>query len=164
MKNERRQRPKGSEIPVGEWLDQIGATAIEYVGDDTGEGPPDYTIEYEGEQIAVEVRLLDDGIGWRREKKVAFEGELKDLIKGVGTEKDAPKWHTWVEYDPEEPGPPKRGDKGWRKKVREALLSTKPMEEIQLLPPSEPPRETRGGSGSILSMCSSALSSQRLNE
>ena len=134
MNDARRGTPKGSEISVGEWLDQIGARAIEYAGDDAGGGPPDYTIKYEGEPVAVEVRLLDHGIGWRREKKVAFKRELKKLIKDETAERNAPKWHAWVEYDPEEPGPPKRGNKGWKKKVREALLSTKPMEEIQLLP------------------------------
>ena len=133
MNDTRGGTPKGSEIPVGEWLDQIGARAIQYAGDDAGGGPPDYTIEYEGEPVAVEVRLLDDGIGWRREKKVAFERELKALIEEETAGKDTPRWHSWVEYDPDEEGPPKRGDNAWRERVCEALRRREPRVEIQLL-------------------------------
>ena len=147
MKNARRREPKDSERPVGEWLHQIGATSIEYVGDDAGGGPPDYTIEYGGKRIAVEVRLLDDGTGWPEERKRAFERELKEFINEVTGEKDAAKWHTWAEYDPEEPGPPRRGDKGWRKKVREALLGEWREKEIQLLP-----TEKTRGRGIILTL------------
>ena len=147
MKNGRHREPKDSEIPVGEWLEQIGAAAIEYVGDDAGGGPPDYTIEYGGERIAVEVRLLDDGIGWPAEKKRAFERELKDFIEEVAAGKNAPKWHACVEYDPDEPGPPKRGDKTWRETVREALASEQLMEEVQLVPP-----EKRRGRGIVLTL------------
>ena len=86
MKNGRRREPKDSEIPVGEWLEQIGAASIEYVGDDAGGGPPDYKIEYGGERIAVEVRLLDDGIGWRTEKKRAFERAGDVHRRGHGRE------------------------------------------------------------------------------
>ena len=141
MKDGSRREPKDSEVPVREWLEQIGATAIEYVGDDAEGGPPDYTIEYAGERVAVEVRLLDDGRGWREEQKRAFEKELREFIKEVAAEKGAPKWHTWAVYDPEEPGPPKRGDKAWRKKAREALLGKEPR-EIQLFPPEN--RRRRG--------------------
>ena len=133
MNDARGGTPKGSEIPVGEWLDQIGARAIEYAGDDAGGGPPDYTIEYEGEPVAVEVRLLDDGIGWRREKKVAFEREVKELIEEEMAGKGSPRWHSWVEYDPDEDGPPKRGDKTWRKRMCEALRRRELMVEVQLL-------------------------------
>ena len=147
MKNGRHREPKDSEIPVGEWLEQIGAAAIEYVGDDAGGGPPDYTIEYGGERIAVEVRLLDDGIGWRAEKKRAFERELKAFIEEASAEENAPKWHAWAEYDPDEPEPPKRGDRTWRETVRKALASDKPMEEVQLVPP-----EKRRGRGIVLSL------------
>ena len=142
MKNGRRREPKDSEIMVGEWLEQIGATSIVYVGDDAGGGPPDYAIEYGGERIAVEVRLLDDGIGWRAEKKRAFERELETFIEEATAERNAPKWHVWVEYDPDEPGPPKRGDKTWRKTVREALASERQMEEVQLVPAEK--RRRRG--------------------
>ena len=142
MKNGRRREPKDSEIMVGEWLEQIGATSIVYVGDDAGGGPPDYAIEYGGERIAVEVRLLDDGIGWRAEKKRAFERELGTFIEEATAERNAPKWHVWVEYDPDEPGPPKRGDKTWRKTVREALASERQMEEVQLVPAEK--RRRRG--------------------
>ena len=147
MKNRRHREPKDSEIPVGEWLEQIGAAAIEYVGDDAGGGPPDYTIEYGGERIAVEVRLLDDGIGWRAEKKRAFERELKAFIKEATAERDSPKWHVCVEYDPDEPGPPKRGDKTWRETVRKALASEKQREKVQLVP-----AEKRRGRGIVLTL------------
>ena len=147
MKNRRHREPKDSEIPVGEWLEQIGAAAIEYVGNEAGGGPPDYTIKYEGERIAVEVRLLDDGIGWRAEKKRAFERELETFIREATAEKNASKWHAWVEYDPDEPGPPKRGDKTWRETVRKALASGRPMEEVQLVP-----AEKRRGRGIVLTL------------
>ncbi len=58
MSENREQGPRESEVSVGEWLEQIGATAIEFVGDKCDEGPPDYLIEYDRETIAVEVTRL----------------------------------------------------------------------------------------------------------
>ena len=65
MIGKNRNRPKDSEIPVEEWLRQIGATNIRYTGG-LSQGPPDFVIEYCGEEIAVEVTLLHDVEGWGR--------------------------------------------------------------------------------------------------
>lgn len=36
--------PRGSEKPVGQWLEQIGATHIRYAGEKRKEGPPDFVV------------------------------------------------------------------------------------------------------------------------
>ena len=147
MNDKRLTTPNRSERAAGEWMIQIGAREIEYVGDNPEGGPPDYTIEYAREEVAVEVRLLDDNMGWRREYKEAFERELKKLIEEETLGKDAPKWYSWAEYDPKEDKPPKRGDEAWRKRVREALRSKELSMEIQLLP-----TEDMRGRGIVLSL------------
>ena len=127
--------PKDSEITIGEWLDQIGATK-KFVGDD-GEGPPDWEIQYKGEMIAVEVTLMYDTGGWGRTKKGrtrenAFEREIRRLIEEVSQE-GGPKWHARCEYDPRVPRPPSGDDNAWKTRVREALRSSRLGGEFQLL-------------------------------
>ena len=112
--------PKGSEISIGEWLDQIGA-AKQFVGSD-GEGPPDWEIQYKGDKIAVEVTLLQDTEGWGTTKEKAFERELNRLINEVPKEVDQ-RWHARCEYDPTVRRPPSRKDSAWKNRVREALRS-----------------------------------------
>ena len=48
-----------------------------------------------------------------------------------------PRWYIRCEYDPEEPGPPKKGDPAWRKRVRGALTTPGPGGECQLLSPEK---------------------------
>lgn len=130
-----KQKPKGSEHSIKDWLEQIGATEIQFVGGESEGGPPDYTIQYVGEQIGVEVRLLDDITGWPRNKRMAFEKELKCLIEEVAQEKDAPRWHTCCEYDPKETQLPRPECMAWKEKVRKALRTKGTGEEIELLSP-----------------------------
>ena len=136
------QRPNDSERLIKDWLEQIEATEIQYVGDESKDGPPDYTIQYVGEQIGVEVRLLDDSKGWPKKKQIALEKELRCLIEEVAQEKDAPRWHTYCEYDPKEPQPPRPECTAWKEKVRKALRTKGTGEEIQLLSPKS--RRGRG--------------------
>ncbi|MCE2485179.1 MAG: hypothetical protein J4F42_06675 [Desulfurellaceae bacterium] len=128
---DRQDIPKGSEVWVKEWLEQIGATDIRYVGD--GDGPPDFLVKYMEEEIAVEVTLLHDSDGWSRTKKHAFERALKRLIEEVSKEENAPRWHSFCEYDPREPRPPSKSDKEWKEKARKALRTRGGGREIQLL-------------------------------
>ena len=123
---------KGSEISAREWLEQIGATKIRFVGN--GGGPPDFLIEYVGETIAVEVTRLLHYEGWERDEEIAFERELQTLIEAVWMEGDStPRWHVRCEYDPREPCPPKEM---WIEHAREALRTAGPEGgEYQLLAP-----------------------------
>lgn len=140
MGGKRQDGPKDSEISVCEWLKQIGATDIQYVGD--GDGPPDFLVKYMDEEIAVEVTLLHDSAGWSRTKKHAFERELRRLIEEVSKEENAPRWHSHCEYDPREPHPPSKNGKGWREKARKALRARGPGGDFQLLSPKR--RRGRG--------------------
>ena len=140
--------PKGSEISIGEWLDQIGATK-QYVGCD-GEGPPDWEIQYKGDTIGVEVTLLHDTEGWGgtkrgRRRKEAFERELRRLIEEVSQE-GGQKWHALCEYDPRVPRPP--SDDAWKARVRDALGNSPSGGKIQLL--SEGDIQRRGLGGGIV--------------
>lgn len=122
--------PKGSEIPIGKWLDQIGATK-RFVGR-IGDGPPDWEIQYRGDRSGVEVTLLQNTEGWGKTKEAAFERELERLIEGASKEGDQ-RWHARCEYDPREPKPPSRRDPTWKKRVLDALESPTGG-EFQLLP------------------------------
>ena len=145
MAGKRQDIPQGSEVPVREWLKQIGATDIRYVGD--GDGPPDFLVEYRGEEIAVEVTLLHDSDGWSRTKKYAFERELRRLIEEGSKEENAPRWHASCEYDPREPHPPSKNGKEWKEKVRKALRTRGEGGELHLLSP-----EQKRGRGVILKL------------
>ena len=148
MAKERKNCPKDSEITVGEWLDQIGATQ-KFVGSD-GEGPPDYEIRYKGKLIAVEVTLLHDTGGWEREKEIAFERELRCLIEEVSQE-GGPRWHARCEYDSRVSGPPSASNDAWKTRARKALLSSGSGGEFQLL--SEDSIRRRGlGRGVMLGL------------
>ena len=125
--------PKGSEISIGEWLDQIGATNTQFVGGDEN-GPPDWEIQYKGEVIGVEVTLLHDTEGWgstkrgrRREK--AFEGELRRFIEEMSKE-GVQEWHVLCEYDPRVPRAPSVDV--WKARVRDALRNSPSGGVIQL--------------------------------
>ena len=141
--------PKGSEISIGEWLDQLGATK-QFVGGE-GNGPPDWEIQYKGTTIGVEVTLLHNTEGWgttnrgrRREK--AFEGELRRLIEEMSKE-GGQEWHALCEYDPRVPRPP--SDDDWKARVRDALRNSPSGGGIQLL--SEGDIQRRGlGRGIVL--------------
>ena len=149
MAGKRHDIPQGSEVPVREWLKQIGATDIRYVGD--GDGPPDFLVKYREEEIAVEVTLLHDSDGWSRTEKHAFEQELGHLlghlIEEVSKEENAPRWHSRCEYDSREPHPPRRNCKELKEKIREVLLTRGWGGEFQLLSP-----ERRRGRGVILEL------------
>ena len=120
--------PKDSEVPIGEWLDQIGATK-RFVGR-AGEGPPDWEVQYKGDTIGVEVTLLQDPKGWGRTREIAFERELGRLIEE--SRRSGQEWDARCEYDPREPCPPSKEDGAWKERVRDALGSSSGG-EFQLL-------------------------------
>ena len=122
--------PKGSEIPIGEWLDQIGATK-HFVGCNR-EGPPDWEIQYKDDKIGVEVTLLRDTEGWGTTREMAFKRELKRLIK-VASREGMQRWHARCEYDPRVLRPPSMKNTAWKERVRDALRSSIGG-EFQLLP------------------------------
>ena len=132
MAEKQKNGPQDSEITIGAWLDQIGATK-EFVGHD-GPGPPDFVIQYRGHTIAVESTLLHDPTGWGMTKERAFEESLRRLIDDVSREgANLPRWHATCEYDPRVPRPPKKSDDEWKGRVRDALRN--PVGgELQLLP------------------------------
>ena len=130
MVKKRMNCPKSSEISIGEWLDQIGATK-QFVGSD-GEGPPDWEIQYKGDTIAVEVTLLHDTEGWGTTRERAFEHELGRLIKEASKE-GKQRWDARCEYDPRVPRPPSKENCAWKERVRDALRSSSGG-EFQLLP------------------------------
>ena len=147
MRRKRKEGPKGSEISVGEWLVQIGATNIQYVGAEAGGGPPDWVMEYEGEEVAVEVCLLHDTEGWNKKEqrriKTAFEKELRELIEEESARGEtAPRWHACCEYDPRECTSSIRNREEWRKEARTALRTQGPGGEFQLI--SKEKRKGRG--------------------
>ncbi len=145
-------RPRDSEITIGEWLDQIGLdSAKRFVGRD-GEGPPDYEIRYRGNTIAVEATLMHDPGGWGKTKEIAFGRALKRLIQDVSPEDgDAWRWHSICEYDPRVPKPPNKSDDAWKKRVRDAVRSSPAGGEFQLLPENDVP-----GRGVVLTLMPSS--------
>ena len=129
------KHPKDSEIPIKKWLEQIGATEIEFVGGDSKGGPPDYVITYKGERVAVEVSLLHESRGWDRETEHSFERELKQLIeeeakKGGGKL----RWYSSCEYDPQQPQTSISDREIWKKNACKALNVPGMGGEFQLLP------------------------------
>lgn len=141
-------KPKGSETSAEQWLRQIGATSIRFLGDKREDGPPDYVIEYAGEEVAVEVTLVQHNDGWGNEKEIAFGRKLHDFISEVLRDENAPRWHALqVEYDEDEQGPPKTGKEHawWEKRLKTELLSDVPAgteREVQLMHPAR--RQGRG--------------------
>ena len=81
---------KESETSAEQWLRRIGATAIRFLGDKREDGPPDYVIEYAGEEVAVEVMLVHHHDGWGNEKEIAFGRKLHDFISEVLRDENAP--------------------------------------------------------------------------
>ena len=136
MAGKQQEGPRGSEVSIKEWLKQIGATEIRYVGDEEGGGPPDFLMKYTDEEIAVEVTLLHDSEGWSKTEECAFERKLRHLIEEVSMEEvNAPRWHSRCEYDPREPRPPRSDCEGWKGKVRQALRTPGAGGNFQLLSP-----------------------------
>ena len=122
--------PRGSETRAQEWLERV-ASDVRYVGE--GEGPPDFVVDFHGNEVAVEVMRMLDGEGWPREQRVAFERELEAVVDSVKNERGAPRWHVHCEYDPSERRPPKpKGE--WAERVLNALRRPGAGGEIQLLP------------------------------
>ncbi len=131
--------PKDSEIPVERWLKQIGATEIRYVGRGHGEGPPDFTCEFMGKKIAVEVRLLEIEDGWGRTAETAFHRRIEKLIRMVEAEEKIVSGFDWIcQYDEREPLPPKSSKDRLKQRIREAVRATKacyiPWREFQISP------------------------------
>ena len=122
---------RGSEVPVGNWLETVGANHVRFVGE--GEGPPDFVVQFGGAEVAIEVTRMLDGKGWPENQRIAFERDLGAVIKMVEQDKDAPRWHVWCEYDPRVSRPPKpRG--AWRELVKESLRAPGPGGAVQLIP------------------------------
>ena len=122
--------PRGSETRAREWLERV-ARDVRFVGD--GEGPPDFVVDFRGDEVAVEVMRMLDGEGWPREQRVAFERALGAVVDSVRNERGAPRWHVRCEYDPSERRPPRpRGE--WVERVRDALRRPGAGGEIQLVP------------------------------
>ena len=148
MARTRQQGPKGSERSAEEWLRQIGATRIQYVGHCAG--PPDFVIEFAGDEIAVEVCLLHDVDGWNkksiRDHRFAFEKELGALIEEEATrQQNAPRWHAYCEYDDVETVSSIRDRAEWKDRARKALRTSGTGGEFQLLS-----KEKSKGRGIIL--------------
>ena len=149
MSSKRKSGPKGSEIPIGEWLRQIRAERVQYVGSKDHDGPPDWIVEYEGETVAIEVCLLHDSAGWGKSREVfAFERELAKLIQEESVRgAEARQWYARCEYDPRESKSSMRKQQEWKSKARKALRTPGPGGEFQLLCPG-----SRIGRGVILQL------------
>ena len=134
MTSERNSGPKGSEIAIGEWLKQIRAENVKYVGSKDQDGPPDWVIEYKGDKVAIEVCLLHDPAGWGKTSEAAFERELAKLIQEESIrEAKAPQWHVRCEYDPRESKSSIRKQEEWKSKARKALRTSGSGGGFQLL-------------------------------
>lgn len=149
MSSKRKNGPKGSEIPIGQWLRQIGARNVQYVGSKDQDGPPDWVIEYEGETVAIEVCLLHDPAGWGKTREiVAFERELAKLIEEESVRgAKARQWHARCEYDPRESKSSIREQEEWKSKARKALRTRGLGGDFQLLRP-----ELTNGRGVVLEL------------
>ena len=149
MSTKRKNGPKGSEIPIMEWLTQIRAENVQYVGSKDQDGPPDWVIEYEGETVAIEVCLLHNSPGWGKTREVAFERELAKLIEEEESVPGAKarQWHVRCEYDPRVSKSSIRKQQEWKSKARKALRTPGLGGEFQLLSPG-----SRIGRGVILEL------------
>ena len=133
--NSQEEGPRGSEVPIGKWLEQIGATDICYVGN-IGK-TPDFSITYLEERIGVEVVRLLPSEGWDRTREIAFERELKKLINELASDCRNPRWHSWCRYDARDRCPPPSASQLWKERAREALCTKGLGGEYQLLEPSK---------------------------
>lgn len=149
MANSQCKGPKGSEIPIQEWLEQIGATDISYVGGRNS--PPDFLIMYSGNQIAIEVARLIPDVGWEKKTEIAFERELRNLIEETASDPRSPRWHSSCQYDVCDRCPPRSESEAWKKRAREALRTAGPGGEFQLLSP-----KNLNGRGIILELIPAA--------
>ncbi len=142
MTEKNKEHPKGSEIDVQKWLRQIGAENICFTGGSSN-GPPDFIIEFEGEEAAIEVTLLDYENGWSQTTEQAVFREARKLYEEAYKEGFA--WHGYIEYDPRESKNSMK-DRSWKKRMRKALRSTC-AGEFQLLSP-----KIKRGEGVILNL------------
>ena len=127
---ERVAGPRRIETLTRKWLELV-ASDVSYIGN--GEGPRDFLVRFNGEEVAVKVTRMLDAEGWLRTRRVAFERELKDVVQSVRNEPRAPRWHVRCNYDPREPRPPsKKGN--WVRVVRDKLRKSSVRGEIQLAP------------------------------
>ena len=131
MASSQEDEPKGSEVSMREWLEQIGATDICYVG--YRGSTPDFSITYSGERIAVEVARLLPSVGWHKKTEIAFARELNKLIKEVSSDPCNLRWHSWCQYDSRDRCPPPSGSEAWKERARAALRTGGPGGEFQLL-------------------------------
>ena len=135
MANSQHKGPKGSEVSIQEWLEQIGATESCYVG---GRGsPPDFTITYFGKRIAIEVARLLPDVGWDKKTEIAFERELRNLIEETASDPSNPRWHSWCQYDSRDRCPSRSESNAWKERARKALRTGDPGGEFQLLEPKQ---------------------------
>lgn len=138
------EQPEGSEIPIEEWLRQIGAENIRYCGGDSSNGPPDFLIEYGDEEIAVEGTLLHDTKGWIRKREAVIDRVAQRLYEEAYKEGFA--WHGFIEYDSQE-SENAIEDRSWQERMRKALRSEYGG-AFQLLSP-----EKQKGRGVVLRLC-----------
>lgn len=125
-----------SEATCKDWLTQIGATNISFVGNQLG--PPDFEVTYRDELIAVEVTRTKELINWPQKYEYAFANRLKSYIAKITNEtRNCPRWHAFCEYDPRETGLPERNDQYWREQVRNAVQQRGHGGGFQLLPKSK---------------------------
>jgi len=103
-----------------EWLISIGATDIQYCGDQNN-GPPDFRVSYKGRQIAVEVTRMDPHHGWEKKKECAFEWEVEKVVKKNNCDPSTPNWHVVCAYDPGVKCPSKKNTSKLLEKVLKEL-------------------------------------------
>lgn len=127
-----RQKLNESEAACKEWLKQIGAIDILFVGDQ--QGPPDFEAKYGNELIAIEVTRIQEAVGWPSAVERAFERQLKNIVEQVTRSTRSPAWHSRCTYDPRESRPPKEHDSDWKDQVCKALLRSSTGGTLQLLP------------------------------
>ena len=139
------KEPRGSEVPIQQWLEQIGATDIRYVGNRNE--PPDFEITFAEERVAVEVARLLPATGWDKTTETAFENELRQLIEEIGKDPNNPRWHSWCQYDSRDRCPSRSKSKAWKERARQALRTAGAGGEFQLLEP-----EKLNGRGIVLEL------------
>lgn len=127
--------PKGAEITCREWLVQIGATNIRFTGGSTKKGSADFVVEYKSETIAVQASLLYEETAWGKTNEAAFDREMRKLIDEESSRQGAPRWHSRVEYDPQQAWSSIGHE--WKKCAQRALRTDRPGGKFPLLPRSK---------------------------